>query len=112
MVWEKTKTEVFSWEGVLPARTTAGLRTAGSEVDGVFEPGFICYGVTVGTDNYVQHMMNKKVDEVAQGAKNCCKVLGDEKQSIWTVLRLSLSQQMDPHQSSRIEDGPNSLGCA
>lgn len=39
--------------------------------------------------------MNKKVEEVAQGAKKCCNVLGEEKQSLWTVLRLSLSQQLD-----------------
>ena len=71
------------------------MRIAGAEVYGVFEPGFICYGIPVGTDNYVQHMMNKKVDRVAQGAKNCCMVLVDENQSLWTVLRLSLSQQLD-----------------
>ena len=93
--WNHAKTEVFSWSGVLPPRTTAGLRRAGEDVDGVFEPGFICYGVPIGTDKYVHHMMNKKVDEVAQGAKKCWEVLGEEKQSLWTVLRLSLSQQLD-----------------
>ena len=46
-VWEKTKTEVFSWDGVLTARTAAGTMRAGAEVDGVFEPGLICYGVPV-----------------------------------------------------------------
>ena len=30
-----------------------------------------------GTDNYVHHMMNKKVDEVEQGAKKCWEVLGE-----------------------------------
>ena len=64
-------------------------------MNGEFEPGFICYGVPVGTDSYVNHMMNLKVDEVARGAENSCKVLGGEKQSLWTVLRLSLSQQLD-----------------
>ena len=63
--WNHSKTEVFSWSGVLPPSTTAGLRRAGEEVDGVFEPGFVCYGVPTGSDNYVLHMMNKKVEEVA-----------------------------------------------
>ena len=93
--WNHSKNKVFSWSGVLPPSTTAGLRRAGEEVDGVFEPGFVCYGVPIGSDNYVLHMMNKKVEEVALGARNCCSVLGEEKQSLWTVLRLSLSQQLD-----------------
>ena len=61
----------------------------------MFEPWFVCYGVPIGTDKHVLHMMNKKVEEVALGARNCCSVLGEEKQSLWTVLRLSLSQQLD-----------------
>ena len=80
---------------MLPSSTTPGLTLAGTAVNGEFEPGFICYGVPVGTDNYVNHMMNRKVDEVARGAETSCKVLGEEKQSLWTVLRLSLSQQLD-----------------
>ena len=31
--WNHAKTEVFSWSGVLPPRTTAGLRRAGEDVD-------------------------------------------------------------------------------
>ena len=95
LVWEKTKTEVFSWDGVLPPSTTPGLARAGSLVNGQFEPGFVCYGVPVGTEKYVNHMMNLKVEEVSSGAKNSCKVLGGEKQALWTVLRMSLSQQLD-----------------
>ena len=30
LVWEKNKTEVFSWNGVLPPSTTPGLRRAGA----------------------------------------------------------------------------------
>ena len=95
LVWEKTKTEVFTWDGVLPEATTPGLRRAGTEVNGQFEPGFVCYGVPVGTEMYVHHMLNLKVEEVARGAQNSCKVLGEEKQALWTVLRMSLSQQLD-----------------
>ena len=40
-------------------------------------------------------MLEKKIEDISKGAKNACEVLGDEKQSLWTVLRLSLSQQLD-----------------
>ena len=41
LVWEKTKTEVFTWSGVLPDQATPGLTRAGITVDGVFQPGFL-----------------------------------------------------------------------
>ena len=93
--WEKSKTEVFSWSGALPSNSTPGLTVAGCNVDGVFEPGFLCYGVPVGTDRYVEHMLEKKVEEIARSAKNSCDALDEERQSLWAVLRLSLSQQLD-----------------
>ena len=52
LYWERTKTVVFNWEGDLPEGTPAGLTLAGQEVDGVFEHGFIMYGVPIGSDAY------------------------------------------------------------
>ena len=49
--WERTKSEVFTWDGVLAPETPVGLALAGEEVNGVFENGFILYGVPVGSDN-------------------------------------------------------------
>ena len=95
LVWERTKTEVFSWNGVIPPNSTAGLTNAGTIVDGMFEPGFLCYGVPVGSDKYVEHMLSEKMSEIAKIANNTCSILDDERQSLWTVLRLSLSQQLD-----------------
>ena len=40
-------------------------------------------------------MLKNKIDDITKGAKNASEVLDDEKQSLWTVLRLSLSQQLD-----------------
>ena len=40
---ERTKTEVFTWSGTLPPETTAGMTCAGMDVNGEFEPGFMCY---------------------------------------------------------------------
>ena len=58
------KTEVFSWEHALPAAVPQEMKRAGREVDGEWKSGFMCYGIAVGTDEYVRHMLEKKVDEV------------------------------------------------
>ena len=95
LVWEKTKTEVFTWNGIVPNNATAGLTRAGTFIDGIFEPGFLCYGVPVGTDKYVEFMMEKKMSDIAKTAKLSCDLLDEERQSLWAILRLSLSQQLD-----------------
>ena len=60
------KTEVFSWDGVLPAGAPPGITLAGCNVEGVFCPGFVCYGIPVGSDGYVRHMLKEKVREVQE----------------------------------------------
>ena len=95
LVWEKTKTEVFYWDGNMSEYCTPGLTRAGVVIDGSFEPGYLCYGVPIGTDKYVEHMLEEKMIDVTKSAKNSIEVLGDERQSLWTVVRLSLSQQLD-----------------
>ena len=79
----------------MPANAIPGLTLAGTEVNGIWENGLIVYGVPVGSDEYVKIKMRQKVEEVAKGALRATQVLGSEKQGLWTVLRQSLSQQMD-----------------
>ena len=55
----------------------------------------MCYGVPIGTDAYVKHMLDEKVEQVALDSENTVKLLHDEKQALWAVLRSSLSQQLD-----------------
>ena len=92
---QRTKCEVFNWQGVLPPGSLPGLTLAGAEVSGRFEPGMVVYGVPVGTNAYVKGMMDIKIEEVARKAAKACEVLGDEKQALWTTLRLSIQQQLD-----------------
>ena len=61
-------------------------------VGGRFEAGMVVYGVPVGTDNYVKHMLMQKLDELTERAEMSCSVLGEEKQTLWTTVRASLSQ--------------------
>ena len=42
----------FSWDGSLHPGTPTGLMRAGSVVNGTWEPGIICYGIPIGTDNH------------------------------------------------------------
>ena len=59
--------EVFTGSEHLSRETPKGLVMAGMEVSGVFLRGFVCYGISVGTGSYEQHMICLKVDEVAVG---------------------------------------------
>ena len=61
---QRTKCKVFSWTGEMPNNVIPGFTLAGTEVDGRFEPGFICVGAPIGTDSHVKNMMRKKVSEL------------------------------------------------
>ena len=74
LTWEKRKTEVFTWSG------TPGLTRAGCFIDGEFEPGFLCYGVPVGTDRYIENMLEKKIEDIARAARNSCDALDEQRQ--------------------------------
>ena len=88
-----SKSECFSWAGERPAGALQDIKLAGAMVDGRWETGWLVYGCPVGTDAYVGHMLDIKVEEVARGAVRSREVLKDEAQALWAVLRLSLQQQ-------------------
>ncbi len=92
---ERSKTEVFTWSGQLPSTTPPDLTVAGSMVDGTFEPGFICYGIPIGTPRYVQHHLRLKVEEVGREVEEVLRVSEGEGQAIWTVARSSFLQKME-----------------
>ena len=93
--WERTKSEVFSWDGILPPNTPEGLTLAAEEVEGSLEPGFVLWGVPIGSDQYTSH----KLQEIAQGivsdAQQTADLLSGERQSLWSALRLSILHQFD-----------------
>ena len=90
---EVSKSECFTWSGQLPAEAPSDLTLAGAMVEGRWETGWVVYGCPVGTDAYVGHMLDHKVSELSRGASRAKEVLGEEAQSLWAVLRLSLQQQ-------------------
>ena len=60
-----------------------------------FCPGFLCYGIPVGTPAYVRHQLSIKVQEVAREVEQIVKVLDQEGQSIWTIARSSTAMKLD-----------------
>ena len=72
-----------------------GLSRAGETINQTFEDGFILYGVPIGTDIYVKHALDKKVDEIQQEACRAVDVLSSERQCLWTVLRSSILAQFE-----------------
>ena len=92
-----SKTEVFSWEETLPAEVPQGMRRAGCKVGDTWQPGFICYGIAIGTDSFVRHQLSAKVDEITEEVNKVREVLGPNKdsQAIWTILHCSLAQKFD-----------------
>ena len=76
---EWSKTEIFSWDGVLPAGCPQGISLAGEEALEGFRPGFLCYGVPVGTPEYASSQLWERARKIVKDAKKTVEVLGGEK---------------------------------
>ncbi len=51
-------------------------------VNGKWEPGMLCYGVPIGTDDYVKNMLRMKVDEIEKEVEIISEILTDERQAL------------------------------
>ena len=92
---EWSKSEVFSWDGVLPAGCPDGITLAGEEIEGTFQPGFLCYGVPVGTPEYATSQLFERARKIAKDANSTVELLGGERQALWASLKWSISQRFD-----------------
>ena len=95
---QRSKTEIFCW-GELPAGTPAGMRRAGMEVNGIFEPGFECYGIGIGTKAFVSAFLEAKVEEIKEVVEKTCRLLEEDLQAKWTFLTSSISHKLSYHLS-------------
>ena len=93
--WEKTKSEVFTWDGVLPPQTPAGLKLAVEKIDGNYEPGFLIYGAPVGSDAYCAYQLQKIAEGIVSDAQQTVELLAGERQSLWSALRCSIVHRFD-----------------
>ena len=93
--WEKTKSEVFTWGGVLPPDTPEGLKLAAEEINGNIEPGFLIYGAPVGSDLYCAHQLQLIAEKIVQDAQQTVELLTGERQSLWSAFRCSIMHRFD-----------------
>ena len=54
LILEPSKTEVFTWSGRIPIQASPDILRGGMQVDMIFHPGFVCYGIQIGSDIYVK----------------------------------------------------------
>ena len=66
-------------------------------MDGQFQPGFICYGIPVGSDAYVRHTLWDKAREVERDVNKVVDTLTKDIQALWVALHRSLAHKMDYH---------------
>ena len=75
------------------------MKRAGVEIAGIFETGFECYGVTIGSDNFVHHYLTEKAEEIKETVKKTCELLTDDLQALWTLLSSSIAHKLGYHLS-------------
>ena len=92
---QTSKCELFARDGGRVEGCNSDVSLGGVTVNGAWEPGFVCVGVPVGSDRYVMTMMKKKMDDLREETARASCVLGEERQSLWTVLRSSMLHKLD-----------------
>ena len=95
---QEEKTELYS-PTELSAEELQGMKRAGVTLEEGFAPGFICYGIPIGSPEYVNHMLKIKAQEVVQEVEEITDILGDDSQALWVVLHRSVAHKMDYHLS-------------
>ena len=68
-------------------------------VTGAFQPGFIRYGIPLGTDAYVGQALCEKGLEVQSDMKQVASTLSQDSQALWVALHRSLAHKLDYHLS-------------
>ena len=83
--------------GSLPANIPRDLRQVGVMINGVFYPGFECYGIGVGSKPFVDHFLARKVTERKDVVKKSCELLESDRQALWTLLSCSITHKLGYH---------------
>ena len=92
-----SKSNIFTWSGILPEGTPEGVEAAGKYVDGQFEVGFDCYGIPMGTDKYISSELFSTAREIVKDATKTRELISSNKQALWSALRLSIAQRFQYH---------------
>ena len=69
-------------------------------VEGRFEPGFICYGIPMGSDAYVGKALWEKAAGRQPGdLEKVTSILAKDSQALWVTVHRSIAHKMDYHLS-------------
>ena len=74
----------------MPKGTPEGVKVAGKVIDGLFEAGFDCYGVPMGTNKSISSELRVKEEKIVADAEKTKELLSPDKQALWSALRLSI----------------------
>ena len=80
---------------MLPPQTPPNMPPAGVLINGVFWPGFLCYGVAIGLKQFVDNFLGLKIQQLSGEMDRIMAVLKHDNQAAWTLLSTSLTQQLD-----------------
>ena len=91
-----SKCLVYTRTGELPPEAPAGMKRAGLESDGGgFHPGFRCYGVFIGSDEYVRSMLKQEGERLCSEIDKMMHLLRDDCQAAWVILSTAMAHQLD-----------------
>ena len=92
-----SKSLVYSQTGELPPGAPAGMERAGAvaEEGGGWLPGFRCYGVYIGSDAYVKHMLGKEAKRICDDIDKMMHLLRNDCQAAWVILSSAMAHQLD-----------------
>ena len=68
---------------------------AGRLINQNWVPGFVCYGVAIGSTEFVKDFLSEKVDTLIGEIDKVMDLLKGDNQSAWILLSTALSQQLD-----------------
>ena len=89
------KCKVYHESGLMPPGAPPDMKRAGSLVNGEWCPGFLCYGVAIGSPTYVRNMLSEKVEVLKDEVDKVMGLLKNDNQAAWVLLSTSLSKQLD-----------------
>ena len=89
------KTEWFTWDDELPDHAPPELKLAGMQQNEEYHRGFMCYGIPLGSDEFVSHKLQQKSKEIMDDAVRMVEVLSGDRQALWAMLRLSTMSRFE-----------------
>ena len=89
------KTKVYLASREKPSHAPDWMGRAGELVEEEWCPGFLCYGVAIGSPNFVKHKLQEKTDTLCAEVDKVMTLLERDSQAALVLLSTSMSKQLD-----------------